>query len=173
MLQGVVDTSRTESILRSGLAPPPVNKTGPSWPRFVCLAGVMAEKPPGLSRGRRSRPTRRAANGVSERPLDGLARRASQSRLLRQTFIDDKGLPSGRPFRHSLVILSSQKIAEKCARLPGAVPGTGKLMILEEMLRKSNHACWTSSRRGDVSGWTNQRAPTATRASIGTFHMSR
>jgi len=76
-----IGLGRFESIPPS----PPVNKTGPLWPQFVCLTGVMDEKPPGSSRGQRSRPRRRAANGVSERPLDGLARRASQSHPLRQT----------------------------------------------------------------------------------------
>ena len=51
---------------------------------FVCRMGVLEENPPGSSRGRRSRPRRRAASEVSERPLDGLARRASQSHPLRQ-----------------------------------------------------------------------------------------
>ncbi len=62
--------------------------------------------------------------------------RKFESHPLRQTFIDDKGLPPGSPFRHTLVILSSQKIAEKRAWLSGAERGTGKLMILGAVMRE-------------------------------------
>ena len=66
------------------------------------------------------------------------SRRASsaQDSLHRQTFVNDNGLLPGSPFRHTLVILANEEIAEKCARLPPDVPGTDKLKILGVVLRE-------------------------------------